>query len=134
MLGSLYTNSTLAFDSFGDIEYENDDLKLNWNMHALLQILVDFLKTNYGDYLFFERYGANYDRFIGKGIDNTLVREVVSTITTDITRLDVIPPRLFKVYGLATGNDIEIRIILAEMDDYTIYLNINKVKGVTIGY
>ena len=42
MLGSLYTNSTLAFDSFGDIEYENDDLKLNWNMHAILQILVDF--------------------------------------------------------------------------------------------
>ena len=134
MLGSMYTSSTLAFDTFGDIELEYEDLKVNWNMAAIMQILADFLKSNYGDYMFYERYGANYDRFIGKGIDNTLVREVTNSITNDIKSLDIIPSRLFKVYGLAVGNVIEVRIILAESDDYTIYLNIDTVKGVSIGY
>ena len=99
-----------------------------------MQIIADFLKSNYGDYMFFEKYGANYDRFIGKGIDDGLVRDIVSTITNDIKALDVLPSRLFKVYGLAEGNIIEIRIIIAEVDDYTIYLNIDTVKGVSIGY
>ena len=134
MLGSMYTSSTLAFDTFGDIELENEDLKINWNMKAIMQIIADFLKSNYGDYMFFEKYGANYDRFIGKGIDYGLVRDIVSTITNDIKALDVLPSRLFKVYGLAEGNIIEIRIIIAEVDDYTIYLNIDTVKGVSIGY
>ncbi len=134
MLGSMYTSSTLAFDTFGDIELENEDLKINWNMKAIMQIIADFLKSNYGDYMFFEKYGANYDRFIGKGIDDGLVRDIVSTITNDIKALDVLPSRLFKVYGLAEGNVIEIRIIIAEVDDYTIYLNIDTVKGVSIGY
>ncbi len=134
MLGSMYTSSTLAFDTFGDIELENEDLKINWNMKAIMQIIADFLKSNYGDYMFFEKYGANYDRFIGKGIDDGLVRDIVSTITNDIKALDVLPSRLFKVYGLAEGNIIEIRIIIAEVDDYTIYLNIDTVKGVSIGY
>ena len=134
MLGSMYTSSTLAFDTFGDIELENEDLKINWNLKAILQILADFLKSNYGDYMFHERFGANYDRFIGKGIDDTLVREVVSSIKYDITSLDIIPSRLLNVYGLANGHVLEVRIILAESEDYTIYLNIDTVKGVSIGY
>ena len=46
MLTMLSVRSTLAFDPFGDIEIHRGDLKVNTDLSATMQILVDFLKTN----------------------------------------------------------------------------------------
>ena len=99
-----------------------------------MQILVDFLKTNKRDYVFFPDYGADYDRYIGKSITTELVNDIVHRIRTDINNLEILPKGSYEVYGSQTSeNSIQIRIILQEDDDYTIYLDIDKINGVTVG-
>lgn len=125
---------TIEFDTFGDIVLDKGDLKVTKNVGAVVQILSDYFKTNYGDYLFYPNFGANYSAYIGKSVDNALVTEIVGKVTVDIKKLDIIPDESFKVYGLADGNTIQVRIMLLELDDYTIYLNIDTIKGISIGY
>ena len=130
----LMEKSTIEFDMFGDIVLEKEDLKVTKNIGAVVQILSDYFKTNYGDYLFYPNFGANYTSFIGRPVDNSLVTEIVGKVTVDIKKLDIIPEESYKVYGLADGNTIQVRIMLLELDDYTIYLNIDTIKGISIGY
>lgn len=134
ILTMLSTESTLAFDPFGDIEIVGDDLKVSTGINSTFQILIDFLKTNKRDYVFFPDYGADYDRYIGKSITTELVNDIVRRIRTDINNLEILPKGSYEVYGSQTSeNSIQIRIILQEDDDYTIYLDIDKINGVTVG-
>ena len=77
ILTMLSTESTLAFDPFGDIEIIGDDLKVSTGINSTFQILIDFLKTNKRDYVFFPDYGADYDRYIGKSITTELIQDIV---------------------------------------------------------
>lgn len=134
MLKYMYSTSTLAFDSFGDIILERGDLKYRTSREeVILQALTDYLKTSYGDYFFNPQLGANYDQYIGLGITPQLVKEIANKIETDIINLGIIPQGLFKVYALQTENIIQVRIILFEDDDYTIHLSYDPSIGVTIG-
>lgn len=134
MLTMLSTETTLAFDPFGDIVIVGNDLKVNEGINSTFQILIDFLKTNKRDYVFFPDYGADYDRYIGKSISTELINSIVYRIKIDINNLEILPRGSYEVYGSQTSeNSIEIRIILQEDDDYTIYLDIDKVNGVTVG-
>jgi hypothetical protein len=125
---------TIEFDTFGDIVLEKGDLKISQNIGAIVQILSDYFKTNYGDYLFHPEHGANYGSFIGRPVDKALVSEIVSKVSLDIKKLDILPENSYKVHGLADGNTIQIRVMIMEVDDYTIYLNIDTIKGISIGY
>ena len=134
ILTMLSTESTLAFDPFGDIEIVGDDLKVSTGINSTFQILIDFLKTNKRDYVFFPDYGADYDRYIGKSITTELIQDIVYRINVDINNLEILPKSSYGVYGSQTSeNSIQIRIILQEDDDYTIYLDTDKVNGVTVG-
>jgi len=134
ILTMLSTESTLAFDPFGDIEVVGNDLKVSTGINSTFQILIDFLKTNKRDYVFFPDYGADYDRYIGKSITTELIQDIVYRINVDINNLEILPKSSYEVYGSQTSeNSIQIRIILQEDDDYTIYLDIDKVNGVTVG-
>ena len=134
ILTMLSTESTLAFDPFGDIEIIGDDLKVSTGINSTFQILIDFLKTNKRDYVFFPDYGADYDRYIGKSITTELIQDIVYRINVDINNLEILPKSSYEVHGSQTSeNSIQIRIILQEDDDYTIYLDIDKVNGVTVG-
>lgn len=134
MLTMLSTETTLAFDPFGDIVIVGNDLKVNEGINSTFQILIDFLKTNKRDYVFFPDYGADYDSYIGKSISTELIQNIVYRIKVDINNLDILPRGYYEVYGSQTSeNSIQIRIILQEDDDYTIYLDIDKVNGVTVG-
>ncbi len=134
ILTMLSTESTLAFDPFGDIEIVGDDLKVSTGINSTFQILIDFLKTNKRDYVFFPDYGADYDRYIGKSITTELIQDIVYRINVDINNLEILPKSSYEVYGSQTSeNSIQIRIMLQEDDDYTIYLDIDKVNGVTVG-
>ena len=130
----LMDKRTIEFDTFGDIVLEKGDLKISQNIGAIVQILSDYFKTNYGDYLFHPEHGANYSSFIGRPVDKSLVSEIVGKVTLDIKRLDILPDNSYKVHGLSDGNTIQIRVMIMEVDDYTIYLNIDTIKGISIGY
>lgn len=130
----LMDKRTIEFDTFGDIVLEKGDLKISQNIGAIVQILSDYFKTNYGDYLFHPEHGANYGSFIGRPVDKALVSEIVSKVSLDIKKLDILPENSYKVHGLADGNTIQIRVMIMEVDDYTIYLNIDTIKGISIGY
>ncbi len=134
ILTMLSTESTLAFDPFGDIEIVGDDLKVSTGINSTFQILIDFLKTNKRDYVFFPDYGADYDRYIGKSITTELIRDIVYRINVDINNLEILPKSSYEVHGSQTSeNSIQIRIILQVDDDYAIYLDTDKVNGVTVG-
>ena len=130
----LMTKRTIEFDTFGDIVLEKGDIKVVENIGAIIQFLSDYFRTNYGDYLFYSQFGANYNSFIGQAVSKQLVNEIINKVSTDIKKLDILPIESYKVYGLASGNTIQVRIILLESDDYTIYLNIDTIKGISIGY
>ena len=130
----LMDKRTIEFDTFGDIVLEKGDLKISKNIGAIVQILSDYFKTNYGDYLFHPEHGANYGSFIGRPVDKALVSEIVGKVSLDIKKLDILPENSYKVHGLADGNTIQIRVMIMEVDDYTIYLNIDTIKGISIGY
>ena len=130
----LMDKRTIEFDTFGDIVLEKGDLKISQNIGAIVQILSDYFKTNYGDYLFHPEHGANYGSFIGRPVDKALVSEIVSKVSLNIKKLDILPENSYKVHGLADGNTIQIRVMIMEVDDYTIYLNIDTIKGISIGY
>lgn len=130
----LMDKRTIEFDTFGDIVLEKGDLKISKNIGAIVQIISDYFKTNYGDYLFHPEFGANYSSFIGRSVDKSLVSEIVGKVTLDIKRLDILPDNSYKVHGLSDGNTIQIRVMIMEVDDYTIYLNIDTIKGISIGY
>lgn len=135
MLKFMYSQSTLAFDSFGDIIIESSDLKMKYDNRAVtLQALTDFLQTTYGDYFFSPLLGANYDQFIGKGITTALVLEIANKIRSDIILLEIIPQHLFEVYALKVEHTVQVRVILFEDDDYTINLTYDPSIGVTIGH
>ncbi len=135
MLRFIYSTSTLAFDSFGDIPLVNGDIVIKTERNqVIMQALVDFLKTTPGDYFFNQGLGANYDYYIGRGIDQYLVGEVVNKIKDDIYRLGIIPDSLFKVYGLKQQNTIQIRIILFNDDEYTIHATFDPSIGVSLGH
>lgn len=135
MIKFMYSNSTLAFDSFGDIILDKEDLKCKYdNREVVLQALTDFLQTSYGDYFFQPYLGANYDQYIGKGITQTMPSDIANKIKTDIINLEIIPSNLFDVYALKDGNTIQIRVILFENDDYTIRLSYDPSVGVTLGH
>lgn len=134
MLSFLYSQSTLAFDSFGDFIIENNDLKVRKdNRQVVLQALTDFLQTNYGDYIFYPLLGKNYDQFIGKGITQQLVQDIKDSVISDINSLEIIPKHLYEVYAVQVGHAVQVRIILFEDDDYTIKLEYDPSIGVTIG-
>lgn len=133
-ISKLMSQRILDFDTFGDIVLERDDLKVISELSATLQIISDYFKTNYGDYLFYPEFGANYDHFIGRAVTSNLVNEIVNKVTADIKKLNILPDQSFKVAGLADGNVIQVRVMILEEDDFTIYLNINTIKGISIGY
>ena len=63
-----------------------------------------------------------------------MIRDIVYRINVDINNLEILPKSSYEVHGSQTSeNSIQIRIILQEDDDYTIYLDIDKVNGVTVG-
>lgn len=113
---------------------EKGDLKVVKNIGAIVQILSDYFKTNYNDYIFHPLEGANYISFIGRAVSKQLVNEIVNKVRLDIKKLDILPEKAYQVFGLASGNTIQVRILLLEEDDYTIYLNIDTIKGISIGY
>ena len=45
----LMDKRTIEFDTFGDIVLEKGDLKISKNIGAIVQIISDYFKTNYGD-------------------------------------------------------------------------------------
>ena len=47
----LMTKRTIEFDTFGDIVLEKGDIKVVENIGAIIQILSDYFRTNYGDYV-----------------------------------------------------------------------------------
>ena len=130
----LMDKRTIEFDTFGDIVLEKGDLKISQNIGAIVQILSDYFKTNYGDYLFHPEHGANYGSFIGRPVDKALVSEIVGKVSLDIKKLDILPENSYKVHGLADVNKIQILVMIMEVDDYKIYLNIDTIKGISIGY
>lgn len=133
-LTQLMEKRTLEFDNFGDVSLERGDLKVVKNIGAIVQMLSDYFMTNYNDYIFYPMEGANYSSFIGRAVGKQLVNEIVDKVKLDIKRLDILPDRAYQVYGLSSGSTIQVRILLLEEDDYTIYLNIDTIKGISIGY
>lgn len=132
----MFTNkNTVAFDLYGDISILNNDIKVNTDLKAIIQVFADFLKTNKGDYEFYDAYGSDYDSFIGKGITPAIINTIQQKIKVDLDRLQLIPPLALEVAAIQTNtNSIEVRVFLYDIDDYTIYINISKDEGMLIDY
>ena len=129
------SHDTLSFDLYGDITFDNGDIVVNRGAKATLQIMADYLKTNSGDYLFYQQYGAGYDQYIGKGITIGLVNQIANKIEKDLLALELVTEKVLEVRALQTGtNSIEVRINLYGVEENTIYMFMDKNEGTLIDY
>ena len=131
----LIKTNTLSFDLYGDIAIENNDIVVNVDLKAKIQVIADYLKSSFNDYAFYPKYGSNYDQDIGKGITNSLVSSLETRIQKGIDSLDILPTGVVEVVARQKDNNsIEARVILYDSDDTTIYLTLNKEEGTLIDY
>ena len=77
----------LKIDSqYGDFSIINNDLVCTRsNLDNLKDVVIERYKTNAKDFLLVPTYGANLERFIGKGIDQSLINNVVTNLKYSLT-------------------------------------------------
>lgn len=77
----------LKIDSqYGDFSITNNDLVCTRNnLDNLKDVVIERYKTNAKDFLLVPTYGANLERFIGKGIDQSLINNIVTNLKYSLT-------------------------------------------------
>lgn len=133
MIFNNISTSTFFFDGGGDFEIANNDIKMvNGNLNVRIQALKDFLRSNYGDYIYNPNMAANLDVFIGRGIDERLKAEFEDYLRRGIISSKIFEASEFNVYSIILGSTLVFRVILKEAEDEIIQITYSTALGVTI--
>lgn len=100
----------LKVDSnYGDLELVNNDLKTETRRLFLLKnTIIERYKTNINDFKLNASYGANLDRFIGRGIDNRLVENIITSFKFCLTYDNFIDSTLLEILPVVVNNTVKL--------------------------
>jgi len=71
---------------YGDVEILGGDLVLSkTNKEIAKNVIIERFKTNLNDFQLNPNYGANLDEYLGRGISNKLVEEIVTRLRFTLT-------------------------------------------------
>lgn len=96
---------------YGDITISNGNINLNVNEKSIKEdAIIERTKTNYNDFILDTLYGANLERYFGKGIDKNLAESICSTIKYTLTYDGLINISELTISYIIINNEIHIRI------------------------
>lgn len=104
---------------YGDFEILGGDLVLSKNSKEISKnLIIERFKTNLNDFQLNPTYGANLDEYLGRGISNKLIEEIVTRLRFTLTYdnffnnsdIEILPIVLDK-------NSIQIRVYLVTNED-----------------
>lgn len=133
---SLYKtlSSSSLFFGEGDFEISFNDLKtVKGNEQVRIHALQDYLRSNFKDYALTPNLGADLDRFIGRGIDQFLQRELEVYIKSAIVNSTLYTSDEFAVYSLINKNQLVFRIVITQMADEIIQMSYTTSGGFSFG-
>lgn len=71
---------------YGDIEILGGDLVLSkTNKEIAKHVIIERFKTNLNDFQLNPNYGANLEEYLGRGINNKLIEEIVTRLRFILT-------------------------------------------------
>lgn len=104
----------LDFDnSYGDITIVGDQLYIpNSRDRVLKQVVIDRVKSSFGDYPLNPGYGADADSYFGKGISVELVEKLKASMQNSLVSDGFISSSSLEIMSLIKENTVYIRIYL----------------------
>lgn len=126
------SNKDLKINSFyGDLDFLDGDLSLtNSNIEILKDVVTERLKTNFNDFILNPTYGANLDGYLGKGIDNALIKELKFSIKRCLTFDGFISSDNLDVLEIELENSLKILLyVSANEGDIMIETNYDYEQG-----
>ena len=112
------TKDFLVDSNYGDFEISNNDIVTERNQLVILKnVIIERYKTNFNDFILKPNYGANLDRFIGKGMDKDMIENIVFSLKKSLTYdnfinvndIEIIPivlPNMLRIFTyITTPND-----------------------------
>ena len=101
-----------------NFEISNNDIVTERNQLVILKnVIIERYKTNFNDFILKPNYGANLDRFIGKGMDKDMIENIVFSLKKSLTYdnfinvndIEIIPivlPNMLRIFTyITTPND-----------------------------
>lgn len=128
-------NSDIKIDSnFGDISIKGGDLELNKKKKNILtDVIIERFKTNYNDFILSPDYGADLEKFIGRGIDVKLLEEVKTSLRYSLTYDDFISNNELDLVLIVLNNSLKIYVYIqidGKEDEAVVIANYTK-EGIT---
>lgn len=118
---------------YGDVVLVNDDFALVNNRKIFLtNYIQEKLKTNLGEIFNLPEYGADIGFYIGRGINQSIIDDIRTSISKALTKENILQLGDFTVYILAKENELYIRVVIeTSSTTLSVGLNANK-EGITI--
>lgn len=117
-MGTWSTITTdLKMDSnYGDFEIIGGDIFLNKNKKEILKdVIIERFKTSSNDFILNPEYGADLERYLGKGIDQRLKESLLTSFKYSLT-----------YDGFIDNNELDIVIIQVKNQfNIFVYITIN---------
>lgn len=109
-----YNESDLTFNAdYGDLEIIGNDLsKTNKNINILKNVVRERVKTSFGDFMLDETYGANIAAYLGRGVDNVLKEDIVTSIRYCLTYDGLLNNNEINIVPIIIGHTIKVFIYL----------------------
>ena len=95
---------------YGDMEFKNNDMVMSSRSSEILRhTAIERYKTNLNDFSLNPYYGADIERFIGKGIDSDLISSIVASLRYSLTYDDFIDNRSLEIVPVIINqNDLKL--------------------------
>lgn len=106
-------NLDISFNTdIGDFEIINDEIPLiNSKRKYILSYAREVLKTNQNDIFALPTFGTSFFDFIGKGLDESLVKEIKLRIIDSLVEFGVVTRDMLDVYAGVLQNTLYINIV-----------------------
>ena len=106
----------LDFDyTYGDFVIENGELALiNSYRSYIKNYIINKLKTQAGDIYASPEAGMPFDSYLGKGLDNTRLKQLEEQLLANLTSEGVLTRSEVEVFSLFRTNTLYIRIVVTK--------------------
>ena len=117
----------LDFDyTYGDFVIENGELALiNSYRSYIKNYIINKLKTQAGDIYASPEAGMPFDSYLGKGLDNTALKQLEAQVLSDLTSEGVLNTTDIEIFSLFRSHTLYIRVVVTKN-------NLSLTAGITI--
>lgn len=98
---------------FGDFEIRGNDIAVNRSNKSILKdTIIERFKTSFNDFILNPNYGANLNRFLGRGISKPLADELVTSFRYSLTYDNYVSNDELDIIPVILDNSIQIYVYI----------------------